>query len=363
MKGASRYFAETYFEARDRFLEACRLRGVDVASWRNPHPGPQGQPLYTDAARIGPADARSVLVVQSGTHGVEGYAGSAIQLRWLSEGGDPPQGVAVVLVHALNPYGFAWTRRYNEDNVDLNRSFLDHSKGDYPPNPGYEELARWIIPDEWTPHSRKAAEEAFDAYAAKHGERAFMLALKMGQYDHPKGAYYGGRKETWSGATVRAIATQFLDRAERAALIDIHTGLGPFGYGDCLTTFSDVSKQGRRAIEWYGKVTCTKSESSSYSSSGCTIIEGYTNAAPHLDWTPIGLEFGTWEPKDMRDAVRADGWLHAHGLPDHPQAKRIKAALRNAFYPGDPVWRSMVIERGEEIVARGLVGLASAPKD
>ena len=29
-----------------------------------------------------------------------------------------------VLLHALNPYGFAWLRRVNEHNVDLNRNFL-----------------------------------------------------------------------------------------------------------------------------------------------------------------------------------------------------------------------------------------------
>ena len=359
MNGLGRYFSDSYFEARERFLEACRLRGLEIVSWRNPHAGPLGEHLYTDAARLGPADAEAVLVVQSGTHGVEGYAGSAVQLRWLSEGPNPPKGVAILFVHALNPHGFAWTRRYNEDNVDLNRSFLDHQKREYPANPGYDELARWIVPDEWTPQSRKEADAAFEGYAAKHGERALMLALKQGQYDHPKGAYYGGRAETWSGGTVKAIAAQFLSRARRAALIDIHTGLGPYGYGDCLTTFSDVSTEGRRAVSWFGKVTCTKSESSSYSSSACTIIEGYTRAAPHLDWTPIGLEFGTWDPKDMRDAVRADNWLYAKGGPDHPDANRIRGALRNAYYPGDPLWRGMVITRGEEVIRLGLAGIAA----
>ena len=36
-----------------------------------------------------------------------------------------PADTGALLVHAINPYGFAWTRRVNEDNADLNRNFRD----------------------------------------------------------------------------------------------------------------------------------------------------------------------------------------------------------------------------------------------
>jgi hypothetical protein len=32
--------------------------------------------------------------------------------------------VAVVFIHAVNPYGMSFWRRWNENNVDLNRNFL-----------------------------------------------------------------------------------------------------------------------------------------------------------------------------------------------------------------------------------------------
>ncbi len=69
----------------------------------------------------------SALVVSSGVHGVEGFFGSAVQLAFLEKlppDWRPPEGAAVVLIHALNPFGFAWQRRFNEENVDLNRNFL-----------------------------------------------------------------------------------------------------------------------------------------------------------------------------------------------------------------------------------------------
>jgi hypothetical protein len=83
----------------------------------------------------------------SSTHGVEGYCGSGF--RWtgwqrLGAAGLPSD-TAVVMVHAINPYGFAWTRRVTEEGNDLNRNYVDHSRP-YPLNEGYLEIAEWLIP-------------------------------------------------------------------------------------------------------------------------------------------------------------------------------------------------------------------------
>ena len=55
-------------------------------------------------------DDSPLLVHVSGTHGAEGYSGSAVQLallrRWAADPAARPAGVRVALVHALNPFGF-----------------------------------------------------------------------------------------------------------------------------------------------------------------------------------------------------------------------------------------------------------------
>ncbi|TGT53188.1 DUF2817 domain-containing protein, partial [Mesorhizobium sp. M2E.F.Ca.ET.166.01.1.1] len=101
--------------------------------------GPSGEALYTDAAYFGPADAKKLLVLVSGTHGPEGYIGSAAQLLFLRAKFHErlPSSTAVLFVHALNCYGFAWDRRVTAEGVDLNRNFVDFSKP-LPSNPGYE---------------------------------------------------------------------------------------------------------------------------------------------------------------------------------------------------------------------------------
>jgi len=69
-------FSATYSDARGKFLEACLRAGVPVEHHHHPFKGPSGEMLATDVARVGPPDARDVVVVVSSTHGIEGYAGS-----------------------------------------------------------------------------------------------------------------------------------------------------------------------------------------------------------------------------------------------------------------------------------------------
>ncbi len=115
-----------------------RRRGRGTGSHENPAV-PDGEGLFTDVALLGRSDGRAMLALCSATHGVEGFAGSALQTGLLADGIgarlDPDTGL--VLIHAINPYGFAHLRHANEDNVDLNRNFIDHSKA-LPANPHYD---------------------------------------------------------------------------------------------------------------------------------------------------------------------------------------------------------------------------------
>jgi hypothetical protein len=74
-------------------------------------------------------------------------------LRCTTPNGAPrraTQGVAVLYVHALNPYGFSHIRRATHENVDLNRNFHDFSKP-LPVNEAYRELHPLLLPDQWPP--------------------------------------------------------------------------------------------------------------------------------------------------------------------------------------------------------------------
>ena len=107
--------------------------------------GPGCETLGIDIVWFGDAKARRVVLHSSGLHGVEGFAGSAIQIQTVRELPRISEGTALILVHILNPYGISWLRRANENNVDLNRnSLIDDAYTGAPEN--YSKLDPFLNP-------------------------------------------------------------------------------------------------------------------------------------------------------------------------------------------------------------------------
>ena len=121
------YFPADYRAARSAFRVAAERAGAELTAYPASSPGPDGKPLYTDVAVLGSASASRLLLCNSATHGVEGFCGSGVFRGWLEneESRQLPDNVRVVLIHALNCHGFAWLRRVTEENVDLNRNFVN----------------------------------------------------------------------------------------------------------------------------------------------------------------------------------------------------------------------------------------------
>jgi hypothetical protein len=122
------YFSQDYHSARALFRHAAQSAGATLHSFEHPgHRDPSNRPLAIDVGSIGTREADRALVVLSGTHGVEGFCGSGCQVGFFADQlyRALPASACALLVHALNPFGFAWLRRVNEDGVDLNRNFVD----------------------------------------------------------------------------------------------------------------------------------------------------------------------------------------------------------------------------------------------
>ena len=188
------YFSTTYTEARSKFLAAMAQGGARLlSSHTNPAKGPNGEDCVTDVAWIGPHDASKLLILVSGTHGAEGYAGSGCHVAWLQERWFErvaPKDTAVLLVHAINPHGFAWGRRVNEDNIDLNRNFVDHDRP-RPENTDYVAIAEHIDPADWAEPGLTAHNRAIAQFLGRDRHDVMCKAMHGGQYVNPPGIFYG----------------------------------------------------------------------------------------------------------------------------------------------------------------------------
>jgi uncharacterized protein DUF2817 len=352
---ASQYFRTTYAAAREAFREAAAARGLNVQPHRNPAQGAAGEELITDVALLGPADASRLMIVMSGTHGAEGFCGSGIQLGWLAKPEPLPADTAILMIHAINPSGFSHVRRVTEDNVDLNRNFVDHGNAK-PENPGYEALREFICPKEWTEEGEQRSLAALQAYAATHGLDALETAIASGQYVDPQGVFYGGTQPTWSNRTLRTILAPFAPTVRHAAFIDLHTGIGPYGFGEIMSNHGARDPGQAIMRQWWGGEATYFDDgtSSSYYTVGDTQV-AVNQTLRNARIAGITLEYGTIPDKQvMMNAVRADNWLYVHGDVGSPKGRAIKAQIRAAFYPEKPDWKDMVVERGHYVMKRML---------
>lgn len=357
----SEHFSKSYVEARAKFLDACAERSLAVESRLNPNAkGVSGEDLYMDIARIGPAAAKKLLFLMSGTHGVEGYCGSGAQVGLLREGyfESLPDDVGVIFVHAMNPYGFSHDRRVNEDNVDLNRNFRDFSKLDRPQST-YSQIHPHVLPEDWDGPARKAANKALAAFIEQHGMPAFQAAVSGGQYEFADGVFFGGFGPTWSNETFRSVLKDYASHAETVSIVDFHTGLGPYGYGELISTGTAEQKALARA--WYGdQVTDPEAGTSTSASLVGTINFGVSDVLKEARLGFIALEFGTRDINQVLTALRGDNWLYHKGDVSSPLGAKIKAEIRDAFYPEQDDWKSMVWDRACEVTDLALQGLAEA---
>jgi len=355
---AASVFAQSYAQARALFLDAVS----EPLAYPCAATGPDGEPLFTDIAWIGDPAARDVLVVLSAVHGVEGYCGSGVQVDLAQRPVRLADDQAVLLIHAVNPYGFAWDRRVTEEGCDLNRNFVDFEQG-APDNPGYPSLAEHLLPLSLEPDAVAVAEQALETLRGQMGERAFQVARKSGQYVDPKGMFFGGREPAGARLALEAIARD-LGLAERrfVTVIDLHTGLGPYGYGEVQSENEPDSLCHQLGAAMFGPALTFPALGTSYSVPVTGTLQ--------LMWERLRgdgryvygcLEFGTFDQEASRRAYRLDHWHHGYGGgdPHSDLGRQARAAMRAQFYPEDQAWKEMVLFRSRQIVRQAAQGMAA----
>jgi hypothetical protein len=351
-------FAPTYAEARARFLAAAA--GTQLQSHPEPLRGRELEPLALDVARLGAEDADALLVVSSGCHGVEGHCGSGAQVALLRDdalrASARQAGVALLFIHALNPWGFSFGRRVTHEGVDLNRNFVDFRRP-LPGNPGYDQLAACLLPEEWPPSADN--ERQLMSYAASHGRGALQAAVSGGQYKHPDGVFYGGTSPTWSQQTLRMVLRQHGSTCRQLGWIDLHSGLGESGVGERIFACRDDDTARHRAKAWWGnRITFTEDGSSSSADLHGNLWHAAYDECPQADYAGITLEFGTQPQEVVIAALRFDHWVARRRQLHDAHADAARAAMRRAFYTETPAWKAAVVQQARDAVVQAIAGMA-----
>jgi predicted deacylase len=327
-------------------------------------PRPDGSDLSIDVAFAGSERPSRVLIVTSGLHGVEGFFGSAIQVALLEDvlrRVGVPSGVAIVLVHALNPFGFSRIRRFDDENIDLNRNFLLRGE-EFEGCPDlYAELDGLLNP--------RRPPRRFDFFQiraasaiARYGEKKVTQAIAGGQYDYPYGLFFGGKGRSRTQRLLEEQLPRWVGGAERVLHIDFHTGLGRWAEYKLLLVEAMGGRKAQLA-EVFGadkvESACTGATPSGrgetpFEARGDSITWCCKEVLQDRDYVGIGAEFGTYPAIRVLAALRAENQAHHWGEAHSPSTVRAKARLKEVFVPEDPAWRAATLAKGVDIIQRAI---------
>ncbi len=346
----------SYLDIRKRIMKEFSLQAKSARfeyAWSMV--GPNGETLFTDVFSIGSQPSwirRAAIVVTSGVHGYELGAGSLAQIALMRTVRERRLRFKhpLILVHALNPWGTAYGRRNDQDNIEPNRG----SGEDFTTMTEYAKYRPLVEPGEWDEDAEKRLREALvDPVVCPDLFRNVL----GGQCDFPKGLFYGGRSLCRSAITLRRICGGFLAQCKNIAVLDFHTGLGADGACELLSPIASRDARGYEFVKyWFGDratfPNIGEGESVVSPVKG-DLLDALVRFLPEANVVPIALECGTGVPFEESFPLLVEEnylWFH-QSLKNNRRRKVVAERLVNeVFSPPRPEWQENVNARVLELV-------------
>jgi len=365
--GLLAYYPESYDASRTRFLatsEQLAQTYVGVTMQALSVPSATDDDLTIDVTTI-PAQApegadTGLLIMMSGVHGVEAFAGSAAVQMFVDE--QLPSvdlsRLSVMFIHAVNPWGFRHKRRVSENNVDLNRNFsVDASLFDTV-NAGYADIDFFLNKSE--PVSPEAIESAaFDAlvFAADKDRAALQEAILRGQYQFPQGVYYGGADFEPNRNLLDPVLREAIAEHARVFLMDFHTGYGETGKLHLFGAPGLGTPEAMATVFEGYSIDTGADNPDFYETDGDTIIYvGNLAAAESKVYLGMTMEYGTLNSQTDGGAVQSlvnvqlENQGHHHGYTTTEAETQMKATFFAGYLPVDEAWRTGILEQTREML-------------
>lgn len=330
-----------YTEYRNRFLQSAKANGLEIKSSLISGHGPNKEELFQDYVYFN-NNSPITVVHLAGLHGIEGYLGSDIQSEILNVWKNYQVQCNVIFVHAVNPYGMAWHRRVNANNVDLNRNSTNH-------------LLQTQKPDEFLPFlSFLSVKSGIDFFI--HWPQALLAALikgprksshiiASGQYKYSQSLFYGGSNLQYELQNLKTTISELFPSTRRWIFIDVHSGLGPKAFDSLIVTGEDTAEVHFFAQTLDRDHIVDLSKSTNFYKATGLLEDLMRTAFLKNSVYYVTQEFGTVPfYRVITNLILENSWFLNGKEKDQ---KRIQLSL-STFYPNDQIWNKECVRLGLE---------------
>jgi len=372
LNNAAEYFPKNYIDSRQRFLENARKTNptCQLGSWKIP--SKLDSDLTVDYAWLPPQKTpKTLLVLLSGIHGAETYAGSAILHLFMNEilplaNRDH---LGVLMVHAMNPYGFKYHQRCTENHINLNRNFSVSGDLFQTKNPASQKMHDLFHLKEMvrSPHGKLLQvlkRESGKIYFGDISVDELTKSISPGQFERPEDVEYGGRSLEPQTKALMDHIKHLMQQYQDVIALDLHTGLGDRGRLHLLTDGLDTSLDPSLMNE----ILHPQEDKEFYvftppQIEGFYAVHGATNslfgdlAGKGQRVCAITLEFGTLGHSLEQQIQDWNNFLTEHqgyfyGYANDQLQKQVRDANFARSYPDDDLWRRDILKAAEGMLSR-----------
>ena len=364
------YFQDSYVNSRTAFqlhAEKLHQKFDSVQVFSRQVPGKNDADLTIDFCYI-PAqkEQKKLLILTSGAHGVEGYVGSAVQQLFMNEILQPEllDEVGALLVHSMNPYGFKYTRRVTENNIDFNRNCDTNKSLFSSENTGYNDLYGMLNP-KGKVNSGSLRNRFFMLVAInkllQESKARLRQATLQGQYEHSKGLYFGGDNFEPQLALLAKVFKKTSENYETVFNIDLHTGYGeratlhlfpnPIDDEKVKSTLGNMLEGYK--IDW--------GDSDDFYTINGSFTDFIGKILPNKLYLPMVFEYGTLNSSTTVGSVKS---LHnmilenqgaQFGYKSVKDSVKVKATLMEMYNPSSEKWRTKIMIDSKEMLEQVMI--------
>ena len=304
---------------------------------------------------------KTLLIMSTAEHGIEGYVGYAMMKIFIEEFAPrlDPENTGLLLLHGLNPWGMKHHRKVNENNVDLNRNFVLDGNFDPEINPEFHRVKSLINPQRriqsvgfeniqfWT----RVIRTLFTA-----GSAVITKAALLGQHHTPNGFYYGGTRYQEGTTVAMDLYQRALEEYQSVIQIDMHTGYGPRYQMSIIMSPLDPMTSEETAKRFNYPLVLKINAEEFYDISGDMAAFYYQLRNQHFPNKHIfacGFEFGTFGSsllariRSLRVMV-LENQMYWHGTKSEHTSKLIQQEFEEFYFPSEVKWREKALADGRQ---------------
>ncbi len=291
---------------------------------------------------------KTTLVLTSGLHGIEGYVGHIMLETFISEKLNQLKETEVIIYHPINPFGMAYYRRVNEENVDLNRNFSTNhftsSNDDYRKALRFFKTKSYYIP--FFSNMRFLMNVIVTLLTT--GVSSFKRATLLGQHELEEGIYYQGNQYQKSTEYMIDEIKNLNTDPKPLIWIDLHTGYGPKDEMSMVnSTKEEMTLELCQSSFNYPRIT-TLDQDDFYQIDGDMIEYIYEKKPENKDLFATCFEFGTKKEGLWQQIQSLKALMFENASYHKPMTRRFKIYAKDLmlaqFRPKDERWLEKAIE-------------------